>query len=179
MDAASYARGAVATHSPTPLRPSTASDQASDHTTESGDYAALNAVWGSLLAGVIVATRQGRSSEDAVRAGELLPMMAATFALSKVIARERMGTWVREPFVEEEADGERQPRGRGVRHAVGELVTCSRCVGAWSALGIVGLRLADPHAGRTLTAVLASSAGNDFLQAVFRWLCGQANEATD
>ena len=43
--------------------------------------------------------------------------------------------------------GERRPRGRGLRRAVGELVTCTRCVGAWSALGIVGLRLADAGLG--------------------------------
>jgi hypothetical protein len=58
-----------------------------------------------------------------------------------------------------------------MRYAVGELLNCTRCMGAWSALGIVALRLHSPPAGRMLTTVLAASAGNDFLQASFSWVC--------
>ena len=125
-------------------------------------------------AGVVAATR-GRASDDPIETRELIPLTAATFALSKAVARERIGTWVREPFVEDEPSDGQRPAGRGIRRAVGELVTCTRCVGAWSALGIVGLRLASPASGRVVTNVLAASAANDFLQAGFRVLCGQAN----
>ena len=100
----------------------------------------------------------------------------ATFALAKVIAREKIGTWVRDPFVEVE-DGERRPRGTRLRRAVGELVTCTRCVGAWSALTVVGLRLAQPQAGRAVTNVLAASAANDWLQSSFKWLCARTDRA--
>jgi hypothetical protein len=48
-------------------------------------------------------------------------------------------------------------------------------VGAWSALGIVGLRVAAPDTGRTVANVLAASAANDFMQAGFRWLCKRAD----
>jgi hypothetical protein len=48
-------------------------------------------------------------------------------------------------------------------------------MGAWSALGLVALRLHAPPAGRTLTTVLAASAGNDFLQAGFSWVCSRAD----
>jgi hypothetical protein len=50
-------------------------------------------------------------------------------------------------------------------------------VGAWSALGVVGLRVASPRAGRVVAAVLATSAVNDFLQAGFAWLRSNANTA--
>ena len=83
---------------------------------------------------------------------------------------------MRRPFVEETTT-ERRPRGRGMRYAVGELLTCTRCVGAWAGLGIVALRLANPTAGRTVSAVLAASAANDFLQTGFNWLCNEANRA--
>jgi Protein of unknown function (DUF1360) len=140
------------------------------------DYGAINAVYAALLAGILVATK-GRSREEAqISAGELVPLGAASFALSKVIARERIGAWVREPFVDDPIDPHR-PRGRRIQRAVGELVMCTRCVGAWSALGLVGLRVASPQAGRTVTAVLATSAANDFLQAGFNALCGVANRA--
>ena len=141
--------------------------------TEPVDYAAINAVYGTLLAALVVTTRE-RAREEPITGRELLPIAAATFALSKVIAREKIGAWVREPFVEDPA-GARRPRGRRLQRAVGELVTCTRCVGAWSALGIVGLRLASPDSGRIVTNVLATSAANDWLQSAFKLLCSAVN----
>jgi hypothetical protein len=138
------------------------------------DYGKLNGVYLGVLAGVVLAARRG--GREPLRERELLPLGAATFALSKVIAKEKVGTWVREPFVEE-GEGDSQPRGEGVRAAVGELLTCSRCVGAWSAAAVVGLRLASPDAGRAVTGVLAASAANDFLHAAFNWVTAKADAA--
>jgi hypothetical protein len=146
----------------------------SDPPTEPYDYMALNAVFGALLAGVVLAARERTRKSEPLTSRDLAVTGAATFALSKVIARERIGTWVREPFVEEEEDGG-QPRGRGLRHAVGELLTCTRCVGAWSALGLVGLRLSSPATGRVVNDVLAVSAMNDWLQASFKLLCAKTD----
>jgi Protein of unknown function (DUF1360) len=144
-----------------------------DAAAEPVDYAAINGVYGALLTGLVVATRD-RAREDPISGRELLPIAAATFALSKVIAREKIGSWVREPFVED-PKGAKKPRGRRLQRAVGELVTCTRCVGAWSALGVVGLRLASPGSGRVVTNVLAASAANDWLQAGFKLLCAAVN----
>jgi hypothetical protein len=141
---------------------------------EPEDYAAINAVYGLLLAALVRLTRE-RARTDPIRNSELLPLAAATFAVSKVVAREKIGTWVREPFVEDASHGGR-PRGRRIQRALGELVTCSRCVGAWSALGVVGLRVASPDAGRLVASVLATSALNDWLQASFAWVRGRANQ---
>jgi len=145
-----------------------------DEPTEPVDYAALNAVWGAMLAALVVASRERGLKHDPISGRELIPISVATFALSKVIAREKIGTWMREPFVDHD-DGHGRPRGRRIQRVVGELVTCTRCVGAWSALGIVALRLTNPSAGRVATNVLAASAANDWLQAGFRALTGAAN----
>src|SRR5690242_3870379 len=107
----------------------------------------------------------------------MLPLGMATFALSKMIAKEKVESWMREPFVEELPSGERRPKGRRLRYAVGELLTCTRCVGAWSSLGLIGLRLARPREARVVTALLGTSAINDFLQAGFTRVCAQANVA--
>ena len=148
-----------------------------DRPTEPIDYGALNAVFAVLLGGLAVAVR---GKPDRVRAAleprELPLVVGATFAVSKAVARERIGVWVRDPFVEDERDG-RRPRGRRMRHAVGELLTCTRCVGAWSALGVIALRIADPDAGRLATGVLATSAANDLVQAGFRLVCEATNAA--
>ena len=141
---------------------------------EPRDYAAINLAYGTLLTALVLTTRE-RAREDPIAGRELVPIAAATFALSKVIAREKIGTWLREPFVDDPA-GAKRPRGRRLRRAVGELLTCTRCVGAWSALGLVGLRLASPESGRIVTNVLATSAANDWLQSVFKLLCAAVNE---
>ena len=139
-----------------------------------GEYGTINAVYAALFAGVLVATRGRDADADRLAATEVLPLAAATFAISKIVAREKVGSWVREPFVDDPV-GRKRPRGGRFQRAVGELVTCSRCVGAWSALGLVGLRLAHPRSGRTVTTVFAAAGLNDFMQAGFRGLCDWSN----
>ena len=142
--------------------------------TEAIDYAALSSVYGTLLAAAAVSAR-GRKPVEYV---EVPVLAAATFALSKLIVHEKIESWIREPFVEEHA-GRRRPKGRRLRYAVGELLTCTRCTGAWTALGLVALRLHAPATGRTVTTVLAASAGNDMLHAAFQWLCAGANAQSE
>jgi hypothetical protein len=134
--------------------------------TEATDYAALTSVYGTLLGAVALSAR-GR---EPVPRSEVPVLAAATFALSKLIVHEKVESWIRQPFVDEQG-GQRRPKGRRLRYAVGELLTCTRCTGAWSALGLVALRLHAPASGRMVATVLAASAGNDMLQAGFQWLC--------
>jgi hypothetical protein len=136
--------------------------------TEPADYAALSLVYGTLLAGTAVSARR----RAPIPAAELPALAAASFALSKLVVNEKVESWMRRPFVDEQS---RRPKGRRLRYAVGELLTCTRCTGAWSALGLVALRLHAPHAGRTVSSVLAASAGNDLLQASFKAVCAHAN----
>ena len=136
--------------------------------TELADYAALSALYGALLAGTAVSAR-GRAP---IPTEELPALAAASFALSKLVVHEKVESWVRRPFVDEQR---RKPKGRRLRYAVGELLTCTRCMGAWSALGLVALRVHSPAAGRTVSTVLAASAGNDLLQSAFQYLCAHAN----
>ena len=144
-----------------------------DGPTEPVDYALINLTYAALFASVIYITRES-AREEPIELKELVPLSAATFAMAKVIAKEKVGTWVREPFVDH-VDGTPKPDGRRLRRAVGELVSCTRCVGAWSALGIVGLRLAYPEQGKNVANVLAASAANDWLQSGFKALCSRAD----
>jgi hypothetical protein len=142
--------------------------------TEAVDYAVLTSAYGALL-GATALTARGRKPVEYVE----VPILAAvTFALSKLIVHEKAESWIREPFVDEES-GRRRPKGRRLRYAVGELLTCTRCTGAWTALGLVALRLHAPATGRTVATVLAASAGNDMLHGAFQWLCAGANSRSD
>jgi hypothetical protein len=141
------------------------------------DYAVLSSGYAALAGAMLLAARD--HGEEPLAPAEILPLGLATFALSKLIAKEKVESWVREPFVEELPNGERRPKGRRLRYAVGELLTCTRCVGAWSSLGLIGLRVARPREARLVTAVLGTSAVNDFLQAGFTRMCAKANLAQE
>ena len=140
------------------------------------DYAALTAGYGALLGALVLGARERGGRDEAVDRGEIPALGLATFALSKLIAKEKVENWVREPFVEETERG-REPKGTRLRYATGELLNCTRCVGAWSSLALVGLRVTRPREARVVTAVLAASACNDFLQAGFSWVCAAADAA--
>jgi Protein of unknown function (DUF1360) len=138
--------------------------------TEASDYAALTSVYGVLLVAAAVSAR----SREPVPEAEVPLLAAATFALSKLIVHEKVESWIRQPFVDER-NGSSRPKGRRLRYAMGELLTCTRCTGAWSALGLVALRLHAPATGRAVATVLAASAGSDMLHAGFSWLCAGAD----
>ena len=75
------------------------------------DYAALSAGYGALLGALVLGARERPGGRGDFR--EEIPALGlATFALSKMIAKEKVETWVREPFVEETPQG-RRPRARG------------------------------------------------------------------
>jgi hypothetical protein len=147
---------------------------------EPSDYAVVEAVFLAGLMGLSALTR--RREADGARAiplRELPVLAAATFALADVVANEKVSTWLREPFVEEDADHKPvRPEGSGLRYTIGELLMCTRCVGTWSALALVGLRTASAPAGRAVSTVLALAGANDVLQSGFRLLAERANQAS-
>ena len=68
----------------------------------------------------------------------------------------------------------RRPKGRRLRYAVGELLTCTRCTGAWSALGLVALRLHSPAAGRTVSDRARRQRRERHAAGLFTYLCAHA-----
>jgi hypothetical protein len=103
---------------------------------------------------------------------------AATFKAARTITRDDVGSFIREPFVEGEAgEGREHAVETGdLRQAIGELVTCSRCVGTWVAGGLATTQILAPRFGRILTWTLAAAGLNDWLQAGFAALTKNANE---
>jgi Protein of unknown function (DUF1360) len=134
-------------------------------------YSAYAAIAATFLGGLSLAAALARARERdprALRVLDFVTLSAATFKASRTISRDRVGTFLREPFVEGEAgEGDEQPAGEGLQRAIGELVTCTRCVGVWVAAGLGTAQIVTPRLGRLLTWSLAASAANDFLQASF------------
>ena len=143
-----------------------------------GAYAGIMTTFvGGLAAAGAVAKLLGRDPRDH-GALDLAVLGLATFKASRTIARDDVTSFLREPFVEGAAkEGADEPVETGdLRQAIGELVTCSRCVGTWVAAGLSATQIIAPQFGRLLTWTLATAGANDFLQAGFTALTGKSNE---
>jgi Protein of unknown function (DUF1360) len=143
-----------------------------------GAYAAIFATFaGGLATAGAVARLLGRDprENDAL---DLVLLGIATFKASRTIARDEVTSFLREPFVEGRAHsgGEEPIESGDLRQAIGELVTCSRCVGTWVAAGLASTQIVAPKFGRILTWTLAAGGANDWLQAGFQALAAKANE---
>jgi hypothetical protein len=110
---------------------------------------------------------------------DLATLSAATFKASRTIVRDDVTSFLREPFLEgdpRDSGNEHPVQTGGMEQAIGELVTCSRCVGTWVAAGLATTQVVAPRFGRMLTWTLAGAGINDFLQAGFTALTPKATE---
>ena len=135
-------------------------------------YAAYAAIMGTFAGGLAVAGVLGRLLDrdpQCQTALDLTVLAAATFKAARTLARDEVTSFIREPFVRGHAhEGGEEPVETGDLHqAIGELVTCSRCVGTWAAAGLATTQVLAPRFGRLLTWSLAAAGANDFLQAGF------------
>jgi hypothetical protein len=123
---------------------------------------------GTFIAGLagagLLARALGRDAPE-YQPVDLAVFGLATFKAARTISRDDVGSFIREPFVEGDED---EPVETGdLRQAIGELVTCSRCVGTWIGAGLTTTQVVAPRFGRLLTWSLAAAGVNDFLQAGF------------
>ena len=143
-----------------------------------GSYTTI--VWlfggGLALAGALAHALHRNPREH--NALDLVVLGAATFKASRTIARDEVTSFLRDPFVEGEAHegGEERVETGDMRQAIGELVTCSRCIGTWVAAGLACTQILAPRFGRLLTWTLAAAGVNDWLQASFAAVTAKANE---
>jgi hypothetical protein len=110
--------------------------------------------------------------------GDLALLSLATHKLSRLLARDRVTRPLRAPFTEVE-DGsssremKERPRGRGLKHAVGELLSCPFCLDQWLAGAFIGGLVFAPRPTRATASMFAVVAGSDYLQHLQSWLAGR------
>lgn len=125
-----------------------------------------------------IAAVRGKPTHE-ITATDLALLGLATFKASRTVARDKVSSFVREPFVEGDAyegEDETPTHETEMKQALGELVTCTRCVGTWLGAGLASMQVLAPRTGRLLTTVLAAGAVNDFLLAGFAAVTAKANE---
>ena len=146
-------------------------------------YAAYAGIMGTFTGGLAAAGLLARLLDRDPRgesALDLAVLSAATFKAARTIARDDVTSFIREPFVEGDPrvpDHERPVQTGDMEQAIGELVTCSRCIGTWTAAGLATAQILAPRFGRMLTWTLAGAGVNDFLQAGFAALTRKANDS--
>jgi hypothetical protein len=143
-------------------------------------YAAIGASFAGLLATAGALGRLLDRDPQCQTALDFAILALASFKAARTLAHDRVSAPMRAPFVEGEADAhdEVPVRSGGMQQALGELVTCTRCVGTWTAAGLASTQIVAPRVGRLLTWSLGAAAANDLLQAGFTALKGKANEVS-
>jgi Protein of unknown function (DUF1360) len=134
-----------------------------------GGYAAILSVYTGLVGGLVLALRRHRGRIEPLDLKQLAFLGLATQHLSRLVTKDSVSSVIRSPFtrfVEPAGEGEvnEEPVGTGLRHAVGELISCPFCVAQWVATGLLAGRIAAPRLTDTAVGVLAVAQISDFLQ---------------
>jgi hypothetical protein len=128
------------------------------------------ATYAVVLAGVVaVAGSSGRAPERYALSDVLIGGLA-THKFSRLLAKGAVTSPVRAPFTEfagpaGASEHDERARGdHGVRHTIGELLTCPFCLGVWTGTAYVAGLAFAPRATRAWAATFAVTGVSDFLQ---------------
>jgi hypothetical protein len=142
-----------------------------------GSYAAIMGTFAGLLAAAGALGRLLDRDPQCQTALDFTVLAAASFKAARTLSHDEVTSFIRQPFVRGHAhSGGEEPVQGGMEQAIGELVTCTRCIGTWAAAGLAATQILAPRFGRLLTWSLGAAAINDFLQAGFAAVTSKANE---
>lgn len=143
-------------------------------------YAVLVGIFNLILAAFLLLTRRtGRGLPERIEVKDIALLGVATHKLSNTLANDAVAMPLRAPFTEiQEKQSpkmvDEEPRGRGLRRSVGELVTCKFCLGMWMASFFTyGLILA-PRVTRLIASILAVVTLSDHLHQTYKALTNRA-----
>ncbi len=136
------------------------------------EYAALLTFYVASVATLTgMAMKQGRLPRK-FNLLDLALLGIAAHKLSRIIAKDRITSILRAPFVDyirsaDAGEVEEEPRGRGIQRGIGQLVSCPYCMAPWCATALgFGLVFA-PRVTRFFGGILASVATSDFLHRAY------------
>ena len=139
-----------------------------------GGYAVVLAVFASLVAGAAgLAAATGRRLPPGVGPWDVLLLAAGTHKLSRTVSKNAVTSPLRAPFTRYKGVGgpsevmEEVRATSGLRHSIGELLTCPFCLDVWMATGFtIGLVFA-PRLTRLVAGTLTALTGADFLHLLY------------
>ena len=138
-----------------------------------GDLGAMGVYVGLVSAAAAAVRASGRELPERIPPGDVALLTVATFRLARRIAKDPVTAPLRAPFVRFEGTSghaevaEEVREHGGVKHAVGELLTCPFCLAQWVGTGFVLGYVTAPRATRLAALTMTTVAGSDVLQFVY------------
>jgi Protein of unknown function (DUF1360) len=104
--------------------------------------------------------------------GDTVLLCIATHKASRLLAKDPVASPIRAPFTQYEepagmAELNESVRGRGVQHAVGELLSCPFCLGVWTSSALTAGMVFAPRATRVVNTILTAVAASDTMQIAY------------
>ncbi len=143
-------------------------------------YATLMGVFNLIFAVVLlIAKGTGRNIPERVDTKDIALLGIATHKLSMIGSNDAVTSPLRAPFAEfQEKESpkkvEEQPRGRGLRRSVGELILCQFCLGMWVAAFFTYGLVFVPRVTRLVATILTVLTISDHLHQTYKALTSRA-----
>ena len=138
-----------------------------------GGYVLVMAVFAALVSGAAGLAALTRRPVPALGPWEVVLLAAGTHKLSRTVSKNAVTSPLRAPFTRYKGVGgpsevmEEVRATSGLRHSIGELLTCPFCLDVWVATGFtIGLVFA-PRLTRLVAGALTALTGADFLHLLY------------
>ncbi len=137
-----------------------------------GYLAALGVYAGLVVTAVAAGRARGVRLPARFSLGDTALLAIATHKASRLVTKSAVGSAIRAPFARYErsagaAELVESTRGDGVRHAIGELVTCPFCTDVWLAGSLTAGFVFAPKATRLAATALTAIAVSDALHLAY------------
>ncbi len=130
-----------------------------------GYYAVLIGLYNLLYGLFLLAYRRKDDRLDRLSGLDLTLLGLATLRMAKLVSEDEVTAVLRRPVVEVQ-DGQRRPRGHGLRLALGKLVLCPTCTGTWVAAFFTYALHLFPRQTRPFLALMSASGASQFSDAI-------------
>jgi hypothetical protein len=137
-------------------------------------YALVMAVFAALVAGAAgLAGLSGRRLPATMGPWDVVLLAAGTHKLSRTITKDAVTAPLRAPFTRYTGRGgpaevmEEVRAASGLRHSLGELLTCPFCLDVWISTGFAVGWVFAPRVTRLVAGTLTALTGADFLQLAY------------
>lgn len=128
-------------------------------------YALLIAIFNALFGGFLWAYRRKDDHLERLTGLDVALLGLSTLRMAKLVSEDEITTVVRRPLVEVH-EGQKQPKGRGLQRALGQLVLCPTCAGTWIAALLTYALHLFPTQTRPFLAMMSASGASQFSDAL-------------
>ncbi|MDQ0376455.1 DUF1360 domain-containing protein [Amycolatopsis thermophila] len=139
-----------------------------------GGYLFIMLVYTSMVVTAAVAALvTGRKLPRDLRVSDIVLMAMGTHKLSRTLTKDAVTSPLRAPFTRYAHTGgpaevmEEVRKPTGLRHSIGELLSCPFCLDMWVVTGFTIGHVFAPRATRLVAAAFAALTGADFLQLAY------------